>query len=203
MAYSSFTVQQLTERYALTARRATFVPVDCPPQAPSDDLARLIAENQRFPLYSEKARSEFYVAPLLRELWRLFGGRFAFFSGENLDFSAEEGLDGECDFVLCAKADAVVVEAPVVCILEAKRENFERGRDQCAAQLVAAHRLNARTEFSPPMLYGCVTTGTQWQFLRLLNGNLLEIDPAPLFIDDLQRLLGVWVWVLAHYFAPE
>lgn len=203
MAYSTFTVQQLTERYAVTARRLAFVPESCAPVAPSAALAGLIDENRRLPLYSEKARSEFYVAPVLRELWRLFGGRFSLFSGENLDVSAEEGLNGECDFILCAKADAVVVEAPVVCVIEAKRENFELGRDQCAAQLLAAHRLNERTGCNTPTLFGCVTIGTQWQFLRLTDGRLLEIDPAPLFIDDLPRLLGVWVWTLSHYFERE
>ncbi len=58
-----------------------------------EDVALALAIN------TEKARSEFIIAPVLAELRRRLGGRFGFFSGIEFDVDASRGLSGYCDFL--------------------------------------------------------------------------------------------------------
>src|SRR4051794_16801125 len=51
-------------------------------------------------MHTEKARSEFIVAPLLTELRVLRGRTFGLFSGVELDIDTSRGLNGFCDFIL-------------------------------------------------------------------------------------------------------
>ena len=56
---------------------------------------------------------------------------------------------------------------PVVVVIEAKQENIKLGLGQCAATMVAAQRFNAQRALDIPTVYGSVTTGTAWRFLKL------------------------------------
>ena len=51
-------------------------------------------------LVSEKARSEFIVAPILLAVRELSGERIAILSGQRLDVDPDRRLQGECDFIL-------------------------------------------------------------------------------------------------------
>ncbi len=48
---------------------------------------------------TEKARSEFIIAPVLLELRRSLGARFGLFSGLELNVDSSRGLNGFCDFI--------------------------------------------------------------------------------------------------------
>jgi hypothetical protein len=48
---------------------------------------------------TEKARSEFIIAPVLLELKRLLGAGFGLFSGVEFNVDADRGLNGSCDFL--------------------------------------------------------------------------------------------------------
>jgi hypothetical protein len=50
-------------------------------------------------LLSEKARSEFIVAPVLLVARELSHDTVAIYSGQRLDVDASRGLQGECDFI--------------------------------------------------------------------------------------------------------
>src|SRR5207244_11277878 len=52
------------------------------------------------PIYTEKARSEFIIAPVLLELRHSFGGSFGLFSGIEFNVDSARGLNGYCDFIL-------------------------------------------------------------------------------------------------------
>src|SRR4051794_34597610 len=58
------------------------------------DVALALAIN------TEKARSEFIIAPVLAELRRMLGGKFGLFSGIEFDVDSARGLNGYCDFIL-------------------------------------------------------------------------------------------------------
>jgi hypothetical protein len=58
-------------------------------------------------------------------------------------------------------------------ILEAKKNDVEEGRGQCAAQMLGARIHNAREGKATPHIYGCVTTGESWQFLKLEDHELI------------------------------
>jgi hypothetical protein len=137
---------------------------------------------------SEKARSEFIVAPILIECRERMQNRVNIFSGIRLDGDPEKGLKGECDFVLARTASAKVLQSPLMLILEAKKHDLEEGAGQCAAQLVGACRYNERDGRPLPFIYGCVTNGDLWLFLKL-QGSDLQVHPQIIAINEVSKIL--------------
>jgi hypothetical protein len=139
---------------------------------------------------TEKARSEFIIAPLLLELKRLLGNTFALFSGVEFNVDVERGLIGYCDFILARSPLQSVLTAPVVAIAEAKNDNLRTGLGQCIAAMVAAQEFNARSSTPVPAVYGAVTTGAAWMFLRLA-GVTVTLDVPEYFVAELGRIMGI------------
>ena len=152
------------------------------------DIALALAIN------TEKARSEFIIAPVLSELRRLLGGRFGLFSGVEFDVDASRGLNGYCDFILTRSPLQSVLTAPVVTIVEAKNDNLRSGLGQCIAAMVAAQEFNAKSS-SPAIVHGVVTTGSAWKFLRL-EGAEVTLDVEEYFIAELGRIMGILAQIL-------
>ncbi len=74
------------------------------------------------------------------------------------------------------------MKAPVVALVEAKKDNIQSGLGQCIAQMIAAQLFNQEK--------GNVTTGTNWKFLRL-TGQIIEIDLNEYFLSDVGKILGI------------
>ena len=58
------------------------------------------------------------------------------------------------------------------------------------ASMVAEQRFNRGRTPEMPSIYGCVTNGQGWKFLRL-TGTVLEIGTADYLIGEPDRILGV------------
>jgi hypothetical protein len=108
-----------------------------------------------------------------------------------LDVDPEQGLVGECDFILAATPPVPLLRAPLVTIVEAKKNDIENDIGQCAAQMVAARIFNDRSGKASARMFGCVTTGEAWQFLRL-EAQLVLIDTNRLYIDNVGKILAVF-----------
>ena len=78
----------------------------------------------------------------------------------------------------------------MIIIVEAKKENIKGGLGQCIAEMYAARLFNEREENQITEIYGVVTTGEIWKFLRL-SGELVQIDLAEYFLNDLNKILGI------------
>ena len=63
------------------------------------------------------------------------------------------------------------------------------GLGQCIAEMVAAQIFNQREENQTKSIYGIVTTGTNWQFLKLID-NCVEIDLNEYYLRDIEQILG-------------
>jgi hypothetical protein len=190
MAYSDFTLQSVEVAFGVRAQPAVLFAEVRPAPVPAwlqDQLARGL----QLPLVSEKARSELIVMPILLACRELSGGAIAVFSGPRLDVSPEQGLLGECDFILARTAPVPELRAPLVAIVEAKKNDVESGLGQCVAQMIGARVLNEQTGQQIPAVYGCVTTGEVWQFLRL-QGSVAAIDRQRYYLDNLAGILGVF-----------
>ena len=94
-------------------------------------------------------------------------------------------------------AEQIEIEAPVVVVVEAKQENIKSGLGQCAATMVAAQRYNQSKQLAIPAIYGTVSTGTQWRFLKL-EGNTLTLDFMDYPIPPVEQILGFLVWMIGH-----
>ncbi len=141
-------------------------------------------------LTTEKARSELLTAPLLAEVWRRSHHQIVMLSGVEWEVDASLGLNGTADFLLCRSKMTFVIEAPVLVAVEAKRDSIADGLGQCAAEMVAAQRFNAQAGTPMDPIYGCVTTGSVWKFLRL-SGIQLDIDLDEYTIHQPDRILGI------------
>jgi hypothetical protein len=187
MAYTEFTLESACQRFTLTLASAGLFP-GLTPEPPPPWLVDALARGMPLALGSEKARSEFIVAPLLLAVRERTNQRIAVYSGHRLNVDASVGLDGECNFLLAASPALPVVRAPLVCIVEAKKNDVEGGLGQCAAQMVAAKTVNQRAGRADPV-FGCVTTGEVWQFLRL-SAQDLALDDRRYYLDNLPLVLG-------------
>lgn len=144
---------------------------------------------------TEKARSEFIIAPVLLELRQLLAGGFGLFSGVEFDVDASRGLNGYCDFILTRSPLQSVLTAPVVAIAEAKNDNLRNGLGQCIAAMVAAREFNAQTSTPVSAIHGVVTTGGAWKFLQLVKAEV-TLDRREYFVAELGRIMGILAHVL-------
>ena len=188
MAYTDFTLDSVEADLGVAQRPAAVFPAltdVLPPPWLADQLAR----GMELALVSEKARSEFIVAPILLAVRELSGGRVAILSGPRLDVDPARRLSGECDFLLSLSDPLPRLRAPLLTVLEAKKNDIEAGLGQCAAQMVAAQLFNERAGQPGRPVFGCVTTGEDWQFLRL-EGQELVIDPSRRYINRVGSVLS-------------
>jgi hypothetical protein len=190
MSYAEFTLDILRHAFNLKVRdRALFDPVGA--LEPSPWLQEALAKGQDLAVTSEKARGEFIVAPILMACRTVLGHTLRIYSGARLDVDPDRGLKGECDFILARSESSLVFQAPLMVILEAKKHDLEEGLGQLAAQALGALVYNEREGKPVPYVYGCVTNGDLWQFIRLTRDEI-SIHPERYPI----RELGTILWFL-------
>src|SRR5260370_22826448 len=118
-------------------------------------------------IHTEKARSEFIVAPILAEVRKLMNHRISLFSGFDFNVDPGRGLNGTCDFILADSRVQLFLRNPVLMVVEAKNDNIKSGLGQCAAEMVGAREFNERAGDRAIPIHGLVTTGTNWRFFKL------------------------------------
>ncbi|MEM8639182.1 MAG: hypothetical protein AAGG51_10255 [Cyanobacteria bacterium P01_G01_bin.54] len=192
MPYSQFTLAQLKSKFDLTLQDDRPLFTESPQIQPSQLLQQLLQDYLPLALAvnSEKARSEFIIAPILADVRHHATQPISLFSGKEFNVDAANNLTGFCDFLLSKSKEQLFIEAPVVIIIEAKNENIIGGLGQCAAAMIAAQIFNQNREQMLPAIYGGVTTGNVWRFLRLKN-HQLDIDNNEYYIKELPRILGI------------
>ncbi len=197
MAYNQFTAMQLREAYHLEITEQSGLFAAMPPAAISDWLRVTLQKQTVLALRgnTEKARSEYLIAPILAEVYEQMQERVNLFSGVEFNVDIPRGLSGCCDFLFSLSPLTREVEAPVVSIVEAKKENINSGIPQCFAELIAAQIFNDRTGHPIDTLYGVVTTGTDWQFLRL-RGTAATIDSDLYYLGNVEKIVGILLAML-------
>lgn len=196
MSYSQFSLSEVQELFNLRITEGVGIFAGLPSTPISDYLQETLNYNISLALAinSEKARSELIIAPVLVELKKLTG--YGLFSGVEFNVDPSQGLAGYVDFLVSRDPEQLFVKAPVVTIVEAKKEDINNGLGQCVATLVAAQIFNERKGLIIPELLGTVTTGSAWKFLKL-SGKSLSIDLDEYTIKDAPKILGILSAVLA------
>nr|VFK23012.1 MAG: hypothetical protein BECKLPF1236B_GA0070989_13364 [Candidatus Kentron sp. LPFa] len=139
---------------------------------------------------TEKARSEFIIAFVLLELRSSLDNRISLFSGIDFEVDREKRLTGFCDFIISLSTEQLFLTTPVVMVVEAKNENIIAGIGQCLAEMVASKLFNESERNGIDVIYGVVTTGSAWRFLKLA-GNTAFIDKKEYHIDAIDRIMGI------------
>ncbi len=198
MAYNNFTLASVKHQFALNILDAPFCAF-LPTADPQPEF--LVIFQQWLPLAqrakSEKAKSELLVSPILTEVRRLVHEPIQLFSGEEFNVDRELGLNGFCDFLLSKSKISYIIEAPIIMLVEAKKGELDVGLGQCVAEMVAAQLFNKSEGQEIPVIYGCVTSGKLWQFLKLA-GQDVTIDANEYQITPVEKILGIFKWMVEH-----
>lgn len=201
MRYSDFTLQQVLEDFKLNSEPAPlFLDV---PLIPSEELAlfhTILERNTQMALNTEKVRSESIVFPVLVELLNRNPKAFTFFSGTTFEVDKSKGLTGRCDFLLSntEKGGVYSIYAPVFAIVEAKKTTVDENLGQCASELVAARMFNQRHKRDYETIYGAVTTGTEWIFMKL-EGDTIYTDTKRYYGNELDRVISILQYIVDFY----
>lgn len=194
MAFGDFDLKTAVHTFGLIENRDTDLFAGVVPLEPSDFLRAWLDEFAPVALgvNSEKARSEFIIAPVLAEAKRRAGAGVNVLPGVTLDVDRAQGLTGFCDFLLARSPEIYYLRGPILAVVEAKREDLVAGLGQCAAELVALRLFNEREGTPQPAVFGCVTSGSIWRFLKL-EGSTLFIDRPEYYLRDVAQILGILV----------
>lgn len=192
MAYNKFSMNQLRKEYNLEISEQAGLFISAQPATLSDWLLQTLAKQTDVALRSgsEKARSEYLIAPILLEVHEQSRDHANLFSGVEFDVDKKRGLAGYCDFLFTLAPRTMEIRAPIVSVVEAKKEDIPKGIPQCLAELVAAQIFNAEEERNIDTLYGVVTTGEVWKFLRL-RGTNATIDTDDYFLNQPEKIVGI------------
>jgi hypothetical protein len=193
MSYSDLTLERACRDLLLVLNERTDLFAGLPGVAVSPFLRAVLEKFVPLgtAIHTEKARSEFIVAPILAEVRQLRNEQVSLFSGVSFDVDPARGLTGTCDFILADSPSQLILRAPVLMmIVEAKNDNMKSGLGQCAAEMFAAREFNEREREGPSTIYGAVTTGSNWRFLKLEDGTIF-IDRPEYYLDQLETVLAV------------
>jgi hypothetical protein len=196
MPYNNFTVEEVSDKFDLVFKAKSFLP-ELAEILPSNWLKETLVKT--LPLTkmvgSEKARSEFIIAPILVELRGLANDEISIFSGREFNVDRELGLNGICDFLISKSSDQLTLSAPILALVEAKKGVLEDGWGQCIAEMVAAQKFNEHKGKPIQSIYGIVTSGSLWHFLQM-QGNSVLLDPNEYSLSPLEKLLAVLNWMV-------
>jgi len=200
MSYSDFTLETIKKKLHLNTSTRDSIFAEVVPLPASDFLKETLAYNVPFALGSntEKSRSEMIIAPILLELTKQKSRQISLFSGIDFNVEPSQGLNGICDFMISLSPDILLLNAPVIAIVEAKKENIQGGLGQCIAEMYGARLFNEREGNEIIEIYGTVTTGDIWKFLKL-SGELVQIDVVEYFLNDIDKILGILASAISEY----
>lgn len=199
MSYSDFTMEKVRDDFNLDIVNAYLV-FDCSEEFSfSPDFIDFLNKGVSLAsaIDNEKARSEFIVAPLLLRLKYFFENKISVFSGTELNINKEKGLNGVCDFLIAKSDKQYILTHPIIALVEAKNGNIYCGLGQCMAEMYAAQLYNQKYKIENQVIYGIVTTGSEWKFLTL-EENTITIDNNEYFISEVHKLFGILVSIIKN-----
>jgi hypothetical protein len=197
MAFTSFkNLTEVVTKYKLYYDIQPFIEPSQGAPKPSEQLSSILAFNLNETAYgiSEAAICESIIYPILQDVWKPYKDKLFIWSHTSIQ--ADEILTGIPDYIIAKKSVfGRILGTPLIATIEAKKDNFDEGWTQCAAQLVAMQKINANEQHSYT-LYGIVTNGEQWEFGRLDQQQLIKHNKSfsvfdlPALYTALHTLIG-------------
>ncbi len=197
MAYSDFTeIKQFKNKFEIKVQlKKMFDEVE--PVEPSDWLKKTLSYRKNIRSNNEKTKSETIVSPILTEIVNNNKDFIVVFSGVNMNADTKKELNGECDFIISKDMQDVEINTPIFQIVEAKRNDIDYVIAQCAAQMRGAQIFNEKENSDIKCIHGCVTTGDNWQFLKL--DDKLFIDDKIYYLNSIDKILGIFQSIVDYY----
>lgn len=85
-----------------------------------------------------------------------------------------DDLTGVVDYLLTPQRD--YIDTPLLCVIEAKKDDFEHGLAQALVEMYACQQINKAEGIHHP-LYAIVTNGDTWRFYRYEAGQVYATEP--------------------------
>jgi len=192
MPYRSFTIKKVQKEFSVEIRENTGLFSSIESREIGNHLKETLLDNVSLAvaINTEKARSELIIAPVLIEIRKIFDKKISFFSGIELNVDKERDLTGFCDFIISKSPEQLFLNTPVITIVEAKNENIMSGLGQCAAEMIASRIFNEQEGTTLSKIYGVVTSGNIWKFLKL-EDNKIYIDLDDYSIKEVSKVVGI------------
>lgn len=192
MPYSQFTIEQIKSSFGIRLSEKVGIFANIPEASYSNFLSETLDYNIPLALAinSEKSRSELIVMPILIELRKQLSNQIGLFSGKDFTVDSQKGLNGFCDFLISKSPEQLIIEAPVITIVEAKNDNIETGLGQCMAEMIAAQLFNHQKGNEVQKVYGVITTGSLWKFMQL-EDQTITIDLNEYFLGNVGKIVGI------------
>jgi len=194
MSYSDFTLKKVKEQLKIKVVEDRDLFSKTNEIEISDYLSTTLKYNVPLALAvgTEKFRSELIIANILLEVRRILKDKISLFSGINLEVDKQQDLNGFCDFLISKSPEQYYLNAPIITIVEAKNENISGGLGQCIAEMFAAYLFNEKEGLILPNIYGVVTTGNTWKFLKY-ELNTVYIDVPEYHVTNINKIVGILV----------
>lgn len=192
MSYSEFSLDRVVRTFNLTTSEKINLFANTDETQCSEILIQTLEYNVPLALAinTEKARSELIIAPILLELRRQLQDRISLFSGTDFNVAPELGLNETCDFLISRDSELLFIRSPVVMLVEANQENINSGLGQCAAEMVAAQLFDEQEGNNIRTIYGVVTSGNIWKFMKL-EKQVLSIDFIEYYLQNISKIIGI------------
>jgi len=192
MAYSDFTLKKIKSELNIKIVEKNSVFSHIKSVEISSYLKNTLKRNIPLALAinTEKARSEMIIINILLEIKEKFSDKISLFSGIDFNVDKEKGLTGFCDFIFSNSPEQLYLDSPVITITEAKNENIVSGLGQCIAEMYASQIYNEKEGYDLSSVYGGVTTGDEWKFIKLIK-DTAYIDADNYYINDIEKIVGI------------
>jgi len=156
-----------------------------------DEIREFLSDDISF--RNEDAIRHQIITPILNVVVRHYKP-FKLWIEEPFNVDEDKGLTGKPDYLIASRTKTGEMSLPPICVIEAKKADFDEGWTQALAEMVAAAIKGAE------VCYGVVTTGKIWEFGKF-ESNIFERDPNPVSTQDLQKVLDTLYWLFGLAYA--
>ena len=182
-------IGEVLKAYDIEYQESNIISVDNNLEVPKSLIQdiQFVTENLPYKV-SEASIGEMIIFPILKEVWKDFNQKLMLWSHKSINYSKD--LNGIPDYLIArySKLGKVVLDKPLLAVVEAKKDDFEGGWAQCAVEMYTMQKINNSVEIP---VFGIVSNGDNWEFGQLKGTKLIQQPHStPLFpLDNLYRQL--------------
>lgn len=158
--------------------------------APSNFFQQHLQRLNRFALTTSEEAKKLIIDAILTEAIQAFE-RLKIWKAATLE---SDTLIGEVDYLIAQ--NRAYLEAPLLCIVEAEKDNFEQGLAQCLVEMQACQENNQKIGYTFDV-FGIVTNGEGWKFYKLTTTGMVY-ETLLYSLSDVEAVLG-----LLHYIFQQ
>ncbi len=160
------------------------------PQPPSDFFKERWRRLEVFDLTISERAKELLIDALIEEVIQAYE-KLKIWKAAPLE---SDDLTGQVDYIAAPRR--AYLEVPLLCVVEAKKDDFEKGLAQCLVEMKAC-QWNNREYGKDLDVYGIVTNGDGWRFYKLAtSGEVYETLQHSL--GEIENVLGLLSYVFAR-----